>query len=177
MTRHYKKIFDIIKNNLNESELDSSLKRSSDAFAKMLCGYEMDLNKIIDSALIPSLANQIIVIENIQAISVCKHHFLPFKIKSFIAYKPSGHIIGFNKISQIVKLHANRLTIQEDLTEEIACTIINLLNPIAFGILIIGDHLCMKFDQNALENNNTIVRTIKIYGEFSNEASFLSSLS
>ena len=69
------------------------------------------------------------------------------------------------------------MTIQEDLTEEIACTIINLLNPIAFGILIIGDHLCMKFDQNALENNNTIVRTIKIYGEFSNEASFLSSLS
>ena len=176
MIKYYKKIFNIIKNNFTKSELESSLKRSSDAFTKMLCGYEMDLNTIIESALIPSLANQIIVIENIQAISVCKHHFLPFKIKCFIAYKPSGHIIGFNKISQIVKLYANRLTLQENLTEEIASTIINLLNPLAFGILIIGDHLCMKFDQNALENNNTIVRTIKIYGEFSNEVSFLSSL-
>ena len=41
-------------------------------------GYKEDLDDIINNALFPSNASEMVIVKNIELYSMCEHHLLPF---------------------------------------------------------------------------------------------------
>ncbi|HQJ76181.1 MAG TPA: GTP cyclohydrolase I FolE, partial [Bacteroidota bacterium] len=106
-------------------------------------GYKDDLNKILNEAIFEEKYNQMVVVKDIDFYSMCEHHLLPFYGKCHVAYIPNGKIVGLSKIPRIVDIFARRLQVQERMTQEIAETLNNVLNPIGVAVVCEARHMCM----------------------------------
>ena len=71
--------------------------------------------------------------KNIDFYSLCEHHMLPFIGRAHVAYIPSGKVLGLSKIPRIVDMYARRLQIQENLTKEIADSIMQITGASGYG--------------------------------------------
>lgn len=82
---------------------------------------------------------------NISAVSVCPHHFLPVRYTINTAYIPSkaGRVIGASKLERLARTLASRAILQEDFTEEFVDTVENALQPEGVAIVVSGKHSCM----------------------------------
>ncbi len=56
---------------------------------------------------------------DINVVSLCSHHNLPFVGKAYVAYLPGTRMIGLSKINRIVDFYSRRPQIQEGLTQQI----------------------------------------------------------
>ena len=65
--------------------------------------------------------DDIVILRDIDFVSVCEHHFLPFTGKAHVAYLPShGKVTGLSKLARTVDVFARRPQLQEQLTSQIA---------------------------------------------------------
>jgi GTP cyclohydrolase IA len=119
-------------------------KRVAKAFKELTAGYQMDVKKIINDALFTVKYNEMVVVTNIDFYSLCEHHLLPFFGKAHIAYIPNDKVVGLSKIPRIVEMFARRLQVQEKMTQQIAETLQETLNPQGVGVIITGHHMCMS---------------------------------
>ncbi len=88
--------------------------------------------------------SEIILVKDIDFHSVCEHHLLPFYGRGHVAYIPSeGNVTGLSKIARLVDSVSSRLQIQEKLTEVIADSMMENLNPLGAMVVIEAQHLCM----------------------------------
>lgn len=88
--------------------------------------------------------NDIVLVKDIPFNSLCEHHLAPFVGKVHIAYIPSDKITGLSKFGRTVEGYAKRLQVQERLTQQIADTIQETLNPQAVAVIIEAEHTCMS---------------------------------
>ena len=95
-------------------------------------GYGMDVNRIVNGALYEVRYDSMVVVKDIEFFSLCEHHMLPFFGRIHVAYLPRKKVIGLSKIPRIVDMFARRLQIQERLTQELAQTIQEVLDPWAW---------------------------------------------
>ncbi|KPK88281.1 GTP cyclohydrolase [bacterium SM23_31] len=139
-------------------------------------GYRADLNEIVNGAIFQENYDEMVLVKNIDIFSLCEHHLLPFYGVCHVGYIPDGKIIGLSKIPRIVEVFAKRLQIQERLTDQIAETIENILNPKGIGVVISARHLCMIM--RGVKKQNTVVTTSSMLGCFKSDqrtrAEFLS---
>ena len=87
--------------------------------------------------------NNLIISNGIQVMSNCSHHWQPIAGTCTIGYIPNKKVIGLSKISRIVEWFARRGQIQEELGEQIADFIEDLIAPKALGVVIKAKHYCM----------------------------------
>lgn len=80
----------------------------------------------------PSNGNHSIITKEIDIISNCSHHFLPFTTleggKALIKYKPKDYVIGISKLQRLVNWASRRFWLQEDLTDYIGKTLQRIAN-------------------------------------------------
>ena len=90
--------------------------------------------------------SEMIIVEGIDFYSLCEHHLLPFHGKATVAYIPKvgGRVVGLSKIPRLVNCFSRRLQLQERLTDQIASTIAECLDPIGAGCVIRAHHTCMS---------------------------------
>ena len=74
--------------------------------------------------------------------ALCEHHALPFHGFAYVGYIPRDSIIGISKLTRIVRLHARRFTVQERLAEQIADTLVDLVEPHGVAVYLSAEHLC-----------------------------------
>jgi GTP cyclohydrolase I len=87
--------------------------------------------------------DELIISKGIEVMSMCSHHWLPISGVAAVAYIPDKYVIGLSKMSRIVEWFSRRGQIQEELGEQIADYIENLIKPKALGVVIKAKHYCM----------------------------------
>lgn len=87
--------------------------------------------------------NNLIISKGIEVMSVCSHHWQPISGTCSIGYIPNEYVIGLSKLSRITAWFSRRGQIQEELGEQIADYLMDLLKPKALGVVIHARHYCM----------------------------------
>ncbi|HET8711803.1 MAG TPA: GTP cyclohydrolase I FolE, partial [Spongiibacteraceae bacterium] len=146
MERAQKAFAEIIQSvgeDIEREGLRDTPKRAAKAFQFLTQGYHQSLDDIVNNALFESDCNEMVVVNNIELYSMCEHHLLPFIGHAHVAYIPQGKVLGLSKVARIVDMFARRLQIQEQLTKQIADTVMQVTGAMGVGVIIEAKHLCM----------------------------------
>ena len=138
--------------------------RVAQALAFLTQGYQQDPAKVINDALFTEDYEEMIVQRDIDFYSLCEHHLLPFFGKAHVAYIPHHKIVGISKLARLVDVYARRLQVQERLTNQIANTIMEKLDPLGVAVVIEAEHLCMRM--RGVEKQNSMIITSTLLGAF-----------
>ena len=172
----YKKIITECGEDLNRPGLANTPKRAAKAMQFLTRGYKQNLEDVINNALFPSDSREMVIVKDIELYSMCEHHLLPFIGKAHVAYIPEGKVLGLSKIARVVDMFARRMQIQEQLTTEIAETILSITGAKGVGVIIEAQHMCMMM--RGVEKQNSSMKTSSMLGSFRNNpttrAEFLS---
>ena len=76
--------------------------------------------------------------------ALCEHHALPFFGVAHVGYVARDEIIGISKLTRLVRLYARRFTVQERLGEQIADTLVELIEPEGVAVHLAASHLCTQ---------------------------------
>jgi GTP cyclohydrolase I len=76
--------------------------------------------------------------------ALCEHHALPFTGHAHIGYIAGDQIIGISKLTRLVRLFARRFTVQERMGEQIADTLVHLIEPRGVAVHLEASHLCTQ---------------------------------
>lgn len=169
MEQAFKDILLAIGEDVSRPGLVDTPKRAAKAMDFLMRGYRQDIDEIINNALFPSTSDEMVIVKNIELYSMCEHHMLPFIGKCHVAYLPHGKVIGLSKIARIVDIFARRLQIQENLTKEIAETIISKTGASGAAVIIEAQHMCMMM--RGVEKQNSVMTTSCMLGAFRNSQS------
>ena len=143
-------------------------KRVEKALRFLTSGYTADVDIVLNNALFTVDYNEMVIVKDIDFYSLCEHHMLPFFGKCHIAYIPKGRVIGLSKIPRLVEVFARRLQIQERMTNEIAETIREKIDPLGVAVVIEATHLCMAM--RGVEKQNAFAITSAMLGGFRSDA-------
>lgn len=143
-------------------------KRVAKAYEFLTAGYKMDIDKVLNNAVFNEKYDEMVIVKNIDFYSLCEHHMLPFYGKVHVAYLPDGKIIGLSKIPRIVEIFSRRLQVQERMTQEIADTIKNYVNPRGVGVVSEAFHMCMMM--RGVEKQNSSATASAMHGIFKSDA-------
>ncbi len=142
--------------------------RVAKAMKFLTSGYTADLDTILNEALFTVDYSEMVIVRDIDFYSLCEHHLLPFFGKCHVAYIPSNRVIGLSKIPRLVDVFARRLQIQERMTNQIAETLREKLNPLGVAVVCEGTHLCMSM--RGVEKQNSFAVTSAMFGIFRDNA-------
>jgi GTP cyclohydrolase I len=131
-------------------------ERVEDALRFLTGGYRMDLDRIVNNALFEVQYDEMVIVKDIEFFSLCEHHLLPFFGKVHVAYIPRRRVIGLSKIPRIVDVFARRLQIQERMTQEIARTIQERIEPLGVGVVCEARHFCMMMRGVEKQHSGTV---------------------
>jgi GTP cyclohydrolase I len=118
--------------------------RAARAFEDFFSGYAQNPAEILKKTFEEVEGyDEMIVMRGVRFHSHCEHHIAPIAGKAWIAYVPTGRVVGISKLARVVEVYARRLQTQEKLTAQIANTIDEVLKPRGVGVVIKASHHCM----------------------------------
>jgi len=164
----YRELLDGIGEDLDREGLRRTPDRAARALEFLTQGYRQDICDIINDAVVESDASEIILVKYIELYSLCEHHLLPFIGRAHVAYIPNGRVIGLSKAARIVDVFARRLQIQENLTTQIAESLMGCLEPAGVAVVVEAKHLCMMM--RGVEKQNSVMKTSCLLGVFKEDA-------
>lgn len=88
--------------------------------------------------------------------SLCEHHVLPFHGVAHVGYVAGDRIIGISKLTRLVRLYAQRFTVQERLGEQVADALNELMEPHGVAVHIEAAHLCTQMRGVREEHSRTV---------------------
>ena len=135
--------------------------RVASALEYLTRGYEMSVEDVIGDALFEESHENMVMVRDIELYSLCEHHMLTFYGKAHIAYIPNGRIVGLSKLPRVVDVFARRLQVQERLTEQVAQSLSDVLEPQGVGVVIEAYHLCMMMRGVQKQNSRTITSALR----------------
>ena len=165
----YKNLIKSIGEDTGREGLIATPKRAAKAFEYLTQGYKVDVGHIINGAIFKSDTDEMIIVKDIELYSLCEHHLLPFFGKCHVGYLPKGKIIGLSKVARIVDVFSRRLQVQENLTKQIAETLMKYTGAAGVGVVVEAQHLCMMM--RGVEKQNSTMVTSCMLGAFRKESS------
>lgn len=142
-------------------------ERAEEAYRFLTSGYQMSIEKILNGALYTVKYDEMVIVKDIEFFSLCEHHLLPFFGKVHVAYIPREKVIGLSKIPRVVDMFARRLQLQERLTQQVAQTIAEAIDPLGVGVICHARHFCMMM--RGVEKQHSGAVTSAMLGAFRNK--------
>lgn len=144
ITQHFEGILETLGMDLR----NDSLKETPHRIAKM---YVNEVFSGLDFQEFPKMTvienemkyDQMVVIRDIQVMSVCEHHFQTIDGLATVAYIPNKKVIGLSKINRIVRFFSRRPQVQERLTKQIADCLQYVLDTPHIAVHITAKHYCV----------------------------------
>jgi len=164
----YRNLLEAIGEDPDRQGLRRTPIRAARALEFLTQGYRLNLDAIVNDAIFDSDASEIILVKDIELYSLCEHHLLPFVGRAHVAYIPYGKVIGLSKVARIVDVFARRLQIQENLTTQIAESLMACLEPSGVAVVVEAKHLCMMM--RGVEKQNSVMKTSCLLGSFKDDA-------
>src|SRR5437773_5150870 len=139
-------------------------KRVEKALKFLTGGYDANIDDVLNDALFTVDYSEMVIVKDIDFYSLCEHHLLPFFGKCHVAYLPRRKVIGLSKIPRLVDVFARRLQIQERMTNQVAETIREKIDPLGVAVVCEATHLCMSM--RGVEKQNSFAVTSAMLGAF-----------
>jgi len=156
IARHMKSVLKALGEDPEREGLLRTPERAEKALRFLTSGYNMDVKEIVNGALFNVKYDEMVIVKDIEFFSLCEHHLLPFYGKIHVAYLPNEKVIGLSKIPRIVDAFARRFQIQERMTQEVAETIQDLVNPRGVGVICEARHFCMMMRGVEKQHSGTV---------------------
>lgn len=160
-------IRDLLKE-VGEDPHREGLRQTPERMAKALryltTGYDKDLSEVLNGAIFTEKHDEMVLVKDIDIFSLCEHHLLPFFGKCHVAYIPKTKILGLSKIVRLIEMYSRRLQVQERLTQQIAQTLKQAVQPRGVGVVIEAYHFCMMM--RGVEKQNSQAVTSAMLGVF-----------
>lgn len=164
------KVAEILKE-LGISLDDPNFRETPQRIERMLRDLIWDEEKIeaeLESykrAVFPSRVDEMVVVKDICAYSLCPHHLLPVEYQVDIAYlSVNSNVIGLSKLGRVVSVIAKRPLLQEDYVVRVKDALVKLLDNENVAVRVLGRHLCMI--ARGIKQRNSYVETISLGGKF-----------
>ena len=174
-TESYRQLISSTGEDLERPGLQDTPIRAAKAFAHLTRGYCQNLDEVVNDALFPSTNRELVLVQNIEFYSLCEHHMLPFHGVAHIGYLPNGHVLGLSKFARIVDMFARRLQVQENLSEQIAQTIMDVTGCRGVAVVMDAAHMCMMM--RGVQKQNSATTTSAFTGVFKDDEKLSSSIS
>jgi GTP cyclohydrolase IA len=143
-------------------------ERVASAYEFLTRGYHLDIKDVLNEAIFTEKYDEMVIVKNIDFYSMCEHHMLPFYGKVHVAYIPNGKIIGLSKIPRIVDVFSRRLQVQERMTQQIAETIAEYIQPEGVAVVSEAFHMCMMM--RGVEKQNSSATASAMLGVFKEDS-------
>ncbi len=108
--------------------------------------------------------DQMVVVQNIEVLSVCEHHFQTIEGRATVAYIPGQKVIGLSKINRIVQFFARRPQVQERLTKQIADALVYILGTEDVAVHMNAKHYCVI--ARGIQDSSSSTATSDLRGHF-----------
>ena len=141
--------------------------RVTRAFEEYFAGYAIDPAQFLATTFEETQGyDDMVVLRGIPFESHCEHHMAPIIGKAWVAYVPTGRVVGISKLARVVEAFAKRLQIQEKMTAEIANVINEVLRPDGVAVLLKAQHHCLL--SRGIHKPGTDLVTRRMLGCFRN---------
>jgi GTP cyclohydrolase IA len=143
--------------------------RVARAYAEMFAGLRVDPASVITTTF-DANHEELILVRDIEVISLCEHHLLPFHGKAHIGYIPGEHgrITGLSKLARLVEVYARRPQVQERLTSQVADLLMERLDPLGVIAVLECEHMCMAIRGIQKAGSRTVTSAVR--GIFTTDA-------
>ena len=162
-----KLIYDLIKaigDNPDREGLLDTPKRVIKSWETIFGGYKLTPEEVLTTQFSETY-DEMVICKDIEFYSTCEHHLLPFYGKCHIGYLPNGKIVGLSKMPRLVEVFARRLQVEERLTEQIANSMMEILEPRGVGVIMEAKHHCVVC--RGVQKQNSVMITSALKGLFS----------
>ena len=133
---------------IEENPERDALKRTPERVAKALRylteGYSQNLDDVVGSGIFQQEKAGQVIVKDVLFYSLCEHHLLPFLGSCHVGYLPDGKILGLSKVFKLVDMFSRRLQVQEQLTDQIADAMDEVIKPKGVIVVIDARHLCLE---------------------------------
>lgn len=159
-----RELLEAIGENPDRPELLSTPDKVAEAYASFFKGIGVDPITVLGETF-PAEHNEAVILKDIELVSICEHHLLPFTGNAHIAYLPSKHVAGLGRLAAVVEILAARPQLQENLTAQIADAIETGLDAKGVIVVVEAKHQCVASRGARQPEVNTI--TMASRGVFS----------
>mgnify|MGYP000172635514 CR=1 FL=1 len=126
----------------NRSELLATPEKVAEAYQGFFKGIGQDPLVALGETF-EAEHNDVVILKDIELVSICEHHLLPFTGVAHIAYLPSDRVVGLGRLPKVVEILAARPQLQENLTAQIADAIETGLGTKGVVVVIEARHHCV----------------------------------
>ena len=140
--RAMRELIDAVGEDPEREGLLGTPERVARMYAELFEGLRTDPAKLLSVGFEVG-HDEMVILKDIPFYSICEHHFMPFHGVAAVGYIPAGRVVGLSKLARLVDAYAHRPQIQEQLTSQIADTLMESLQPDGVAVVIEAEHLCM----------------------------------
>lgn len=129
---------------VNRDGLKDTPKRFAKYYSEIMNGNFKDPANYVTDFDNDADYNGPVIVKHLPFYTLCEHHLAPFIGHWDVGYKPGGRIIGLSKLVRIARVYQKRPQVQERLTEQIARSLNEILNPDWVVVRMQAEHFCMS---------------------------------
>jgi GTP cyclohydrolase I len=154
--------------------LEKTPVRMANALRELTAGYGEDARKLMSDGCFASDSTGMVLIRNVDFVSMCEHHVLPFIGQATIGFLPDGSLVGISKLVRLLEVFSRRLQVQERMGQQILDVMEETLNPLGALVHIEAKHLCMV--ARGVKQPNATMVTTHTSGRFREDAALVTSV-